>query len=270
MTQPYNIKTDFTLTPQHTKYIIGGLFAISLVLSSFVSVPTGHRGVKVRFGKIIGTGLKEGLHIKFPFMDKIIKMNVKTQRIQSNMSIYTKDIQQASLTFSINYNLHKDKAHNMYLNVGENWEDIILNPLVLKVSKDVIGKWDAVDLIENREKAGQEILNQMQVAVESLDITVTGFSIENIDYSNVFETAIEAKVVASQRANEAENKTRQISEEAKQKLIAAKAEAEAMRIKANALTRNKSLVEYEAVQKWDGKMPTVTGGSVPFLNMNLK
>ncbi|MBN1784074.1 MAG: prohibitin family protein, partial [Alphaproteobacteria bacterium] len=191
------------------------------------------------------------------------------QRIQNTMDIYTKDIQQARLLFSINYNLHKDKSHNMYLNVGENWEDVILMPLIQKVVKDIIGKWDAVDLIENRERAGKQILEQMQIAVENLDITVTGFSIENIDYSDVFEDAIEAKVVASQRAIEAENKTRQISEEAKQQLIAAKAESEAMRIKANALSQNRSLVEYEAVQKWDGKMPQVTGGSVPFLNLNL-
>ncbi|MBN2676401.1 MAG: prohibitin family protein, partial [Alphaproteobacteria bacterium] len=227
-------------------------------------------GVKVRFGKIIGIGLTEGLHFKVPFIDRVIKMNVKTQKIQSTMDIYTKDIQQARLTFSINYNLHKNKSHNMYLNVGQNWEDVLLQPLIMKVSKDVIGKWDAVDLIENRDKAGRQILSEMQQAVENIDMTVTGFAIENIDYSDVFEDAIEAKVVASQRANEAENKTRQISEEAKQKLIAAQAEAKAMTIKAQALAQNKSLINYEAVQKWDGKMPTVTGGSIPFLNLDLK
>ena len=60
----------------------------------------------------------------------------------------------------------------------------------------------------------------------------------------------------------------QIEEEAKQKLISAEAEAKSMRIRATALTQNKALVEYEAVQKWDGKMPQyMLGGSVPFINI---
>ena len=97
---------------------------------------------------------------------------------------------------------------------------------------------------------------------------MTRVEISNIDYSDEFEKAVEAKVTAVQRGSEAENKTRQIAQEAKQKVISAKAEAESMAIRAQALTQNRALVEYEAVQKWDGKLPVyMLGGATPFINV---
>jgi regulator of protease activity HflC (stomatin/prohibitin superfamily) len=78
-------------------------------------------------------------------------------------------------------------------------------------------------------------------------------------------------VIAEQKAQEAANYTQRVREEAEQKLISAKAEAEAMEIKSQALAKNKGLVEYEAVQKWDGKLPTYMGGnSVPMINIAAK
>ena len=95
------------------------------------------------------------------------------------------------------------------------------------------------------------------------------FLFENTDYSDAFEKAIEDKVIAEQKAQEAVNNTKRITEEANQQVISAKAEAEAMEIKSEALSKNKGLTEYEAVQKWDGKLPQyMLGNSVPFINLS--
>ena len=107
--------------------------------------------------------------------------------------------------------------------------------------------------------------------MEEKYISVTDFQITAINYSDVFERAIESKVTAEQEALKAKNKTVQIEEEAKQKVIAAEAEAKSMAIRAQALSQNKSLVEYEAVQKWNGEMPQyMMGNSVPFINLSPK
>jgi len=137
--------------------------------------------------------------------------------------------------------------------------------------KDVIGKWNAQDLVANRERATKEILFKLQKQLADNYINVTDFQMTAINYSDVFERAIEEKVRAEQEALKAKNKTVQIEEEAKQKLISAQAEAKSMQIRATALTQNKALVEYEAVQKWDGRMPQyMMGGSVPFINITPK
>ena len=75
-------------------------------------------------------------------------------------------------------------------------------------------------------------------------------------------------MVAKQKAEEAKNRTVEVQEEAKQKVLSAEAEAKSMQIRAEALAQNKSLVSYEAVQKWDGKLPVNIYGSapIPFIN----
>ena len=144
----------------------------------------------------------------------------------------------------------------------------ILNPVVEGAIKDIIGKWNARDLIANRETATRDILVKLQKQLADDYINVTNFQMTEIIYSDVFKRAIESKVTAEQEALKAKNKTVQAAEEAKQKVIAAEAEAKSMDIGARALSQNKPLIQYEAVRKWDGKMPQYAlGNPVPFINI---
>ena len=234
-------------------------------------VGVGERGVKVTLGKVSPTSYMEGFHLVMPFISTIKNMNVKTQKNYVETSVYTKDIQQAKITYVLNYNLQPENAHRMYREVGMNYLDTVVTPVVEGTIKDIIGKWNAQDLIANREKATQEILVKLQSHLSEKYINVTDFQMTAIAYSSVFEKAIESKVTAEQEALRAKNKTVQIQEEAKQKLISAEAEAKSMSIRAHALTQNKALVEYEAVQKWDGKLPEyMMGGAMPFINLASK
>ena len=113
-----------------------------------------------------------------------------------------------------------------------------------------------------------QILTTLKNKISKKYIQNISFQITNLDYSDNFEAAIENKVIAEQKAQEAVNNTKRIQEEANQKVISAKADAEAMGIKAQALEKNQKLVDYEAVQKWDGKLPTyMLGNSTPFINV---
>ena len=246
------------------------LVVIFIVICNPIAiVGVGERGVKVTLGQVSPESYSEGIHLITPFISKIKNMDVKTQKDQIVTSVYTKDIQQAKIAYVVNYNLQPENAHKMYREVGMMYKETVLIPVVEGTIKDVIGKWNAQDLVANREKATNEILEKLIKQLTPKYINVTGFQIINITYSDVFEKAIESKVTAEQDALKAKNKTVQIEEEAKQKLISAEAEAKSMSIRAHALTQNKALVEYEAVQKWDGKMPTyMMGNAVPFINLN--
>ena len=242
-----------------------------LFCNPFAIVGVGERGVKVTLGKVSPTNYNEGLHFVTPFISKIKVMNVKTQKANIQTEVYTKDIQQARISYVINYNLMPDKVHNMYREVGMNYLDTVVMPIVEGNIKDVIGRWNAQDLVANRAIATADILAKLQSQLKERYINVTTFQIIDINYSEVFERAIESKVTAEQEALKAKNKTVQVEEEAKQKLISAQAEAKSMQIRANALTQNKALVQYEAVQKWDGKLPGyMLGNSIPFINMTPK
>ncbi len=245
------------------------LILFIIICNPIAIVGVGERGVKVTLGQVSPQSYTEGIHLVTPFISKIKNMDVKTQKTYIETDLYTKDIQQAKISYVINYNLQPQNAHKMYREVGTGYVDNILMPVVEGTIKDVIGKWNAQDLVANRETATVDILKKLQKQLEPRYINVTGFQITDINYSGGFERAIESKVTAEQEALKAKNRTVQIQEEAKQKIISAEAEAKSMAIRANALTQNKALVEYEAVQKWDGHLPQyMMGNTVPFLNMS--
>ena len=247
------------------------LVCFIILCNPFVMVGPGERGIKIRLGQVQPESYGEGLHFIFPFIQKFKTMDVKTQKNSLTTAVYTKDIQQARITYVINYNVQPDNVNKLFQEVGLDYVSKILIPVVEGTIKDIIGKWNAQDLIANREKATDDILIKLQNQLTDKYIDVTDFQMTEINYSDVFERAIESKVTAEQEALKAKNKTVQVEEEAKQKVIAAQAEAKSMSIRAQALAQNKSLVQYEAVQKWDGKMPQyMLGNSVPFINVNAK
>lgn len=247
------------------------LVCFIVMCNPFVMVGPGERGIKIRLGQVQQESYGEGLHFIFPFIQKFRTMDVKTQKNTLTTAVYTKDIQQAKITYVINFNVQPDKVNKLFQEVGLDYVNKILTPVVEGTIKDIIGKWNAQDLIANREKATGDILFKLHNQLADNYINVTDFQMTEINYSDVFERAIESKVTAEQEALKAKNKTVQVEEEAKQKLIAAQAEAKSMAIRAQALAQNKSLVQYEAVQKWDGKMPQyMLGNSVPFINVTGK
>jgi len=242
-----------------------------LTLRPFEVVDTGHRGIEITLGKVGDISLTEGLYFFNPLTTSIKEINVQTIKWDNKTQAYTKDIQQAAIAYTLNFNLEPEAANSVYKTVGEGWQNSLVPQIVEGTLKGVIGQWDAVDLIANRSKANSTIETAISEVLKEKHILVTKFEITNIDYNDEFEKAVEAKVTAIQRAAEAQNKTVQITEEAKQRVIAAKAEAESMKIRSEALSQNQNLVQYEAVQKWDGKMPVyMMGSSVPFINLGTK
>lgn len=244
------------------------LVVLGFIANPIAIVDVGQRGVKTTLGKVSPESFSEGVHFVTPFISHIHTMDVKTQKSNIATTVFTKDIQQARLTYVVNYNLQPDSVHKMYREVGKDYKDKIVIPIVEGTIKNVIGGWNASDLIANRSKATTDILAQLQDQLSDNYINVTDFQITDIDYSDAFEKAIESKVTAEQEALKAKNKTVQIQEEAKQKVISAEAEAKSIRIKAEALKQNKDLVNLTLAEKWDGHLSQYSmGNTIPLFNV---
>lgn len=249
--------------------------AVLLLLSPLAgcgihTVDTGHRGIKTSFGQVEGPPLVEGLYFVNPFTTSIHPMDVRIQRWDGKTEAYTRDVQEATVEFTLNYKLRPDAAADVYRTVGQDWANKLVGQQVYQHLKNVIGQWDAVDLISNRQRANDAAQVAIVQALSAANVDVTSFSITDFQFSQAFNQAVEAKVIAQQRAQEAQNRTEQIKQEAQQKVIAAQAEAQSMKIRADALSQNPKLVSWEAVQKWDGKLPVNMYGSaaVPFIDVN--
>lgn len=232
-------------------------------------INTGNRGVRTWWGEITSIEpLREGLYFYSPIGGNVVEYDCKTQSQIFEMSTYTKDMQTAEMRVTINYNLEAENVIKIHREIGINYESKVLEPKVFNAIKDVVGQWNAAQLVSNRDKAAEQMTQMLSQQVSKNYINIQSVMINNIDYSDVFENAIEAKVVATQKAEEAKNKTIQVEEEAKQTVLKAEAEAKSMAIRSEALSKNQNLVAYEAVQKWDGVLPVNIYGSapIPFIN----
>lgn len=250
---------------------IGSLLVLIALISAVYSISPGYRGVLITLGKVSQHSYINGVGFKWPFVSSMIKMDVRTRKMTDKTSTYTSDIQTADLEYTFTYDLNPENIHILYEKVGLDYEAKAILPSLNDVLKDVIGKWQAQELVANRDKARVDVVAGLQERLDRRSFQNITFQFINIDYSDKFEGAIEDKVIAEQKAQEAVNNTKRIKEEAEQKLISAKAEAEAMEIKSEALSKNKGLTEYEAVQRWDGRLPQyMLGNSVPFVNLGGK
>ncbi len=248
--------------------------AIAIVVVSVAGcgikvVDTGQRGIKTRFGEITSDSLPEGLYFYNPITSNIVEIDTRVQRQDGETDTYTRDVQQAAIKYTLNYRLQQNAAHIMYRDIGRDWEQKLIPQVVLGTLKEVVGKWDAVDLISNRDKAAATAYEAIRTNLAERNVEISRFEITDIVYTKEFENSVEQKVIAQQRAIEEQNRTKQIEEQARQKVLSAEAEAKSMQIRAEALEQNAKLVEWEAVQKWNGVLPQymLGGGAMPFINL---
>lgn len=244
------------------------LVVVITVFSSFYTIKSTERGVLSTFGKISPGVIEDGLHVKIPFIQTIKKVNVQQKKFDGKENSYTRDVQTSEVQYTINYELVRENVNNLIKNVGDDYHNRIVVPFIRSAMKESFGNFAATEIVENRDAVRREIESTLRRTLDSNYFLNIQFQLVDIDFDDDFENAIKEKQVAEQQALKAKNVTIQIEEQAKQTKIRAEADAEAIRIKAKALESNPKLVEYEAVQKWDGKMPQyMMGNSLPLINL---
>lgn len=244
------------------------IFGLILFFSSFYTIESTELGLLSTFGKIQDEAVTDGLHVKIPFVQEVRKINIQRKKVDGKENSYTRDVQTSEVNYTINYDLVRSNVSKLIKNVGEDYHNKIIEPFIRSSMKECFGNFAATQIVENRDAVRRDIENMLRHTLDSTYFTNIQFQITDIDFDDAFENAIKEKQVAEQNALKAKNLTVQVEEQAKQTKIKAEADAEAMRIKATALENNPKLTEYEAVQKWDGKLPEyMLGNSMPFINL---
>lgn len=252
--------------------LAAGALVLFFVLNPFVIIGAGERGVVLNFGAVQPRVLDEGLHFRVPIMQRIVKVDVRVFKAQTDAEAASKDLQDTHSTIALNYHILPEKSNWVYQNIGREYKDRIIDPAVQEVVKAVTARYTAVELITQREKVRAEIKEMLRQRLLSYNIVVDDFSIVNFKFSQQFTQAIEAKQTAEQLALKAQRDLERIKIEAEQKVAQAKAEAEALRLqKENVTPQLVRLRQIEAslraIEKWDGHMPRVTSGAVPFIDV---
>ena len=275
--------------------LIAAIVLVLLVATTCTAtVQTGYTGIVTTFGKVEDVTLEAGLHFKSPFQ-RIIPMDNREQKSTFNTEAFSSDIQQVQITGSINYAINKKTAMNLFKEVGTDYFNKLVYPRMLEITKGVFSKYTAENLVANRQKLSESIREGLDNELDEYGINVISVSIENLDFTDAFTDAVEAKQVAAQKKLQAEIEQNQMTmetqQQAERKRINAEAEANVAKINADAdayalqvrseaeaeankkiaesLTEN--LIRFNEIKNWDGKLPTYMSGqggtTIPVLNL---
>ena len=248
------------------------VIALIFAISCFSFVPTGHTGVVTLFGKVEDYTLDSGVHFKNPFA-RVIKMDNRIQKESVELSCFSSDIQEVEVVFTLNYQISKEYAMNIYKTIGKNYFDTAVSPIITESVKTVAARYTAEDLINKRNELAMAIETDMKEKLLIFNIELVSTSIEDMDFTDAFTDAVEAKQVAAQnklRAEteaaqrvveaEAEAQIRRVTAEAEAYEILQRAEAEAQANQKLAESITDRLIEYRYYEVWDGKLPQMVMG----------
>ena len=258
-----NEKKTFNF-PKKTVAIVAVVLAVIIVLLNSVTiVDAGHTGVINTLGNVSENVLQEGIHLKIPFIQTIVKMDNRIVKLEVETEAFSKDLQTVTTKLAINYRVSKDKSYASYENVGSDYETILVSPAVNEVLKAITAKYTAEESVANRSLISQGLIEELNAKLNKNGIYVEDVNIINFDFSEAYIAAIEEKQVAEQRLLKAKT-------EKEEAIVKAEAEAETLRIQSEAQAKanerlskslNDNLIRYEMIKKWNGELPMVTDGS---------
>ncbi|MBE5770637.1 MAG: prohibitin family protein [Clostridiales bacterium] len=260
------------------------IVAVILFNVCTTQIPTGNTAIITTFGKVEDYTLEAGFHFKSPFQ-KIILMDNREQKKEFATQAFSSDIQQVDITGSINYAINKSTAMTLFKEVGTDYFTKLINPRMMENTKAVFSKYTAENLVSAREELSTKIRDIMSQEMNRYGITIISVSIENVDFTDAFTDAVEAKQVAAQKKLQAEieqeQKTMETEQQAQRQKIEAEAEAEVKKIAAEAEayaittkaeaeaqanqkiaeSLTQELIDFTQVQQWNGELPQYVSGS---------
>jgi regulator of protease activity HflC (stomatin/prohibitin superfamily) len=274
------------------------IVGLSILLGSWGTIDQGERGVKLRNGAVVSV-LEPGLYFKMPFLESVHDIPVQSfNKRYENVASYSKDQQPANMSVSVNYRAAPDKVSELYSTYGslDNAVARLIDPKVFEQVKNVFGQFNAITAVQERPRLNSEIESALRDSLKEVSggnspIFIESFQIENIDFSDVYETSVEERMkaeveVAKLRQNlerekvqadiavtQANGRANSVRTEAQAQADAIKlkgeADAQAIRMKGDALRENPNIISLTATQTWDGKLPTmmVPGGTLPFIEV---
>lgn len=259
-----------TLLPQWGKIISHAVILVIALIFLFGSmgvVDAGERGVKTRLGNVVGI-VDSGLYFKLPFVEKVQKMNVRTQSViyerENPLASASSDLQDVTIASVTNYHVEPTKVVELYLQYKtlEAFEESVIRPAVRDTVKATASQFTAADLVTKRPEFAAKVAATLNERLADTFVIVEQSNITDLQFSESFSRAIEAKVTAVQEAEAAKNTLERIKYEAQRTIETAKATAESQRIQAQSLAAQggEDYVALKAIEKWDGHYPATYMG----------
>lgn len=272
------MKEQFSLTNKLLVPAILGFLILLIGFNSFVILNPGQAGVITILGKARDGVLLEGIHFKPPLVSSVDIYDLTVQKFEVPAQSSTKDLQDLSASFAINFRLDPLLVVEIRRKQGTlaNIVSKIIAPQTQESFKIAAARRTVEEAITKRNELKQDFDDALNQRLEKYGIIVLDTSVVDLDFSPEFAKAVEEKQIAEQRAKRAIYVAQEAEQQAQADINRAQGKAEAQRLLAETLKAEggQLVLQKEAIQAWkDGgaQMPKVLvmggneQGSVPFL-----
>lgn len=246
------------------------IFLVLFILfTPFALVNAGERGVLMQFGQVQERVLGEGIHPIIPLVNTVQKLSVRVQKQEISAEASSKDLQDVFTDVALNWHIIPKEANAIFQQIGDEKTvvDRIINPAVEEVIKAIIAKYTAEEIITKRGEMKAGVDDSLTTRLSDYHIAVDDISLVHVHFSQQFSDAVEAKQIAEQQAKRAGFVALKALKEAEAKVNLAKGEAEALMLVRGTLTPE--ILEKQAIEKWDGKLPMIVGdGGIELLDLS--
>jgi regulator of protease activity HflC (stomatin/prohibitin superfamily) len=250
--------------------IVGTVVVLNFLGNSFAIVNPGERGLLINLGKLQDQVLDEGIHPIMPFVTSVKLVNVRIQQTTAESTARTKDLQQINTITSLNWKIEPAKVKQVFQEIGSQ-EDLVtklITPIFEETIKSSVPTRTLETVLVQRDILANEVKTKIANRLAVYGIAVTDVAFVNLTTSEEFTKSTEARQVAEQEVRKAEFEVQKAKKTAEALVNKARGEAEAQRILERGLSPQ--ILQKQAIEKWDGKLPTVMGGNqaVPFINIS--
>lgn len=235
------------------------VIGLIILFASTTIVPTGHIGVVTLYSKVQNKYLDAGFHWVKPFVEVVHDVDIRTQKYANTVEGSAKDLQIVNITMSINYQIKPEKVTELYAKVGKDYSNIILNPALQSSLKASMAQFTAEEMITKRTEVANTITKELNERLDEY-FNISAVNLENIDFTEEYNKAIEAKTTNQQKAEAEKAKLEITKVQNEQKINTAEAEAKVRELQSKSVT-DKSLeqlrleIQRELVNKWSGNFP---------------
>lgn len=235
------------------------LLALALVSQFFAVVPAGHEGVLLRFGAVQPQVLSEGIHPILPGRDRLMPMTLRLQSQPFRSEAATRDLQDVGFEVAVSWHLQPGQGARAYQRVGERAAIVasVIAPAVEDRLKAVVASFRAEELITQRQQVKEALRQGLAQRLSAEDLELDAVDLLQVDFSEPFRQAVEAKQVAEQEARRAEFEAMKAQRKAQARVFEAEGEARAQQLLQSSLSPE--VLEHEAIEKWNGHLPLVMG-----------
>jgi regulator of protease activity HflC (stomatin/prohibitin superfamily) len=235
------------------------MLCLALLSRFFVVVPAGERGVLMRFGAVQEQVLAEGIHPLLPLMHSVQLLSVRVQTFSMETEAASRDLQDVGAEVALNWHIDPAQVNTIYQRLGDidRISSGVIRPAIEDGIKAVLASFTAEQLVSERSRVKEAIASLLSERLQRYNLLLDDVDLLQVDFSDRFREAVEAKQVAEQEAKRAEFEAIRAQRLADAKVFQARGQAQAQELLQASLSPE--ILEHEAIEKWNGHLPLVMG-----------